>query len=39
MKILTKNEFESSMEILPKKIGQPTINFINKVAKKLNNSW
>ncbi len=39
MKIITKNELEYSMEVLPKRLGKPTFNFLNKIAKKLNNTW
>jgi len=39
MRIITKTELQYSMEVLPKKIGQPTLNFLNRVAKILNNSW
>jgi len=36
MKIITKNELQESAAVLPKKIRQPTINFLNEVCKKLN---
>jgi len=39
MGIITKIELENSLEVLPKKMGKPTLNFLNKVAKKLNNNW
>jgi len=39
MKIITKTELQNSLEVLPKKMRQPTNNFLNAVAKKLNNSW
>jgi len=39
MRIITKNELQYSMEVLPKKMSRPMLNFLNKVAKKLNNSW
>ena len=39
MRIITKNEWEYSIEVLPKKLGQPTLNFINKLEKKLNHSY
>ncbi len=35
IRVITKNELEDSMEVLPKKIRQPAKNFINEVSKKL----
>jgi len=37
--IITKIDLHKSVEVLPKKIGQPTINFLDKVAKKLHNTY